>query len=355
MGAIFGHLNVKDSDRVYNSTVGQQVLYDAARKYIADASNALAASLGIFVDSSTDKHTERFRLPGSGYLQRRGNNGRYGAVKSLGSWDVAYPLEDFGAQIASNDVDMAYMLVGDLEMALQTVLIHNVNTVRYELFKSLLNKTNATYVDQLWGSLTIRRLANTDGTLYPPVVGAEDPAEATNYFGINNATIDATHNPYVNAKNLFESYFGAPSGGIPMVTFIHRDQEATTRSLANFVALPPTIVRVGDDTDTVAGLPNVPGTIIGSADGTWVSIYPWMPTGYTLSVALNAPAPLKKRVDPADTGLGSDLQLVAVDEKFPFQGSFWRNRFGFGVSNRLNGVAQQVVASTTYTTPSAYA
>jgi len=60
---------------------------------------------------------------------------------------------------------------------------------------------------------------------------------------------------------------------------------------------------------------------------------------------------LKIRIVPADTGLGDGLQLIAEEEEYPFKSSYWQNRFGFGAANRLNGYAMQMVASTTYTSP----
>jgi hypothetical protein len=43
--------------------------------------------------------------------------------------------------------------------------------------------------------------------------------------------------------------------------------------------------------------------------------------------------------------------LVSQDEEYPFSNSFWRNRFGFGCGNRLNGYALYLASSTTYTSP----
>jgi hypothetical protein len=79
-----------------------------------------------------------------------------------------------------------------------------------------------------------------------------------------------------------------------------------------------------------------------------------MPAEYLLGIHMDAPAPLRMRLDPADTGLGAGLQLVAENERFPISSAFYRNRFGFGVGNRLNGVVVQLVASTSYTIPTGY-
>ena len=84
------------------------------------------------------------------------------------------------------------------------------------------------------------------------------------------------------------------------------------------------------------------------------NIWRWLPTAYALAQYIGAPKPVKQRVDPADTGLGQGLQLVATDEDHPFNMAYYRHRFGLGVGNRLNGVALQFVASTSYSTPSGF-
>ena len=73
-----------------------------------------------------------------------------------------------------------------------------------------------------------------------------------------------------------------------------------------------------------------------------------------LAFHLEEEPPLMRRVDPADTGLPRGLNLVATDEVFPFQGSFWRNRFGLGAANRLNGVVMELANGGTYSIPTGY-
>jgi len=80
----------------------------------------------------------------------------------------------------------------------------------------------------------------------------------------------------------------------------------------------------------------------------------WIPSGWSLGIHLDSPKPLVRRIDPADTGLGDGLQLVARDEEFPFTTAFWRHRFGFGSGNRLNGVSMEFGTGGTYSVPSTY-
>lgn len=360
MAGIFGHLNLDDSDYVYSLTSGQNLIYDAAADYIARVNAEIQSAMTAFVQGPIEAYTERYKLPGGGYLQRRRDEGRYGAVKASGSWDVAYPLEDFGAQIAGDDVSMAYMTVQELDNHISTVAIQNVNTVRFEMLKAILNGTNATFSDERHGSLTVRRLANGDGSLYPPILGATADADDTHYLESSyaSASISDTNNPYATMVEELVEHFGESVGGDNIVVFINPAQAGVTMDLTDFVQVEDRFIRSGANADVPQMLPTVPGKIIGRMTGTgacWVVQWRWIPANYLLAVHLEAPPPLKMRVDPAATGLGRGLQLVAEDEQFPFKSSFWRHRFGFGVANRLNGVVMELGTGGTYTTPTAYA
>jgi len=172
MASIFGHLNLNDSEYVFEAVEGQEVIYETATEYLARINAELAAATGIFVEAQVDIFKERYKLPGSGYLSRRNVAGRYPAVKATGYWDVAFPLEDFGAQSVGDDVSMAYMTIRDLELHLQTVVTQSVNTDRFELLKALFNNAQDTFVDPLHGSLSIEPMANGDAVVYPPVLGS---------------------------------------------------------------------------------------------------------------------------------------------------------------------------------------
>ncbi len=355
MSAIFGHLNISDSDRVYSSTVGQRAIFDAVVDYLARVNADMQRAMSVFVEETTEDFSRRYKLPGGGYLQRRGPDGRYGSVKAVGSWDVAFSLEDFGAQISGNDVDMAYMTVAELDRHIQTITLQSVNTRRFEMLKALFNNTARTFIDPLHGSLTIQPLANGDTVVYPPVLGADAEATEDHYAetGYVPASISDANNPYAAIVADLEEHFGAQMN---VVTFINPDAESYTRDLTDFVKVAERNIQPGLGTDLATGLPaGLPGKVIGRVSNSWVSVWRYVPATFMLGINLDAPKPLIQRVDPADTGLGQGLQLVAEDEEFPFKGSFWRDRFGFGVGNRLNGVALELsAAGNDYTIPTAY-
>jgi hypothetical protein len=358
MSGIFGALNINDSDRVFLSTMGQRVIYDAIQQVLAQHNADMMAAMGVFVDQTTSDYKLRYKLPGGGRLQRLATQAPSGAVKSYGSWDVAFPLEGFGAQIAGNRIDMAYMTVQDLNRHIDTVTQQDINTVRFEILKALLNSGQDTFVDPLWGSLSIEPLANGDSVVYPPVLGSETEATENHYVetGYLASAISDTNNPYESLAGELEEHFGAPTGGSNIVAFINNAQTALTTALSDFTEVVDRYTAAGASRDTLSVLPpSLPGRVVGRTNGVWVVEWRFIPANYILGVHLDAPKPLVQRVDPADTGLPQGLTLVATDEEHPITSSYYEHRFGFGVGNRLNGVVAELGNGGTYTVPTAYA
>ncbi len=357
MSGIFGALGINDSDRVFLSTFGQAVIYDALRSTLDRFNTELNQAMGVFVESTTSNYKLRYKLPGGGRLQRTGGQAPTGAVKTYGDWDVALPLEGFGAALAGNRVDMAYMTAQDLDKHLNTLFMQDTNTVRYEILRALLNNTARTFSDWLWGSLTIQPLANNDSVVYPPVLGVETEATDNHYVtsGYASASITDTNNPYPVIRNMLEEHFGAPTGGSNVVVFINNAETSKTLGLLEFDAVNDRWIIPGVNRDQATGVPNVPGRVLGrTRSGVWVSEWRWVPSGYMLGVHLDAPAPLMKRVDLPETNLPGDLALVVQDDDYPITSSFYEHRFGVGVGNRLNGVAMQITASGSYTIPTGF-
>jgi len=359
MTGIFGLLTLADTDRVFVTTEGQQALYEATRLWLDKYNADLQTSLAIFVDGETFNHQERYYLPSGGRLDRRGGQAQSAAGKRTGSWDVAYPLEEFGRDLAWDDVSRGYMTPEQYQSQVDTILTQNTGTVRFEMLRALLNNTARTFGDPLNGNLTIQPLANGDSVVYPPVIGSETEATDSHYLesGYAASAISDTNNPLVTIRDELEEHFGAATGYSSIVVFINNAQSAKISGLTNFVPEPDRYVQVGNDTNVPTGLPPVPASarVLGRCDGVWVAEWRYIPANYMLGIHLEAPAPLCKRVDPANTGLGTGLQMVAQEEKHPISRVVWRHRFGFGVRNRLNGVVMELGTGGTYTIPSAYA
>ena len=357
MSGIFGLLGVNDTERVFLRTIGQDVIYDAVTELVDRYNRDLDAAMGVFVERTTTDYKLRYKLPGGGRLQRLSGLAPSAAVKAYGGYDIALPLEGFGAAISAGRIDYAYMTVRDLDRHLDTVMLQNMNSVRFEMLKALFNNTQRTFVDPLWGSLLVEPLANGDAVLYPPVIGSESEATESHYYGFNyiGANISDTNNPYVTLHDELIEHFGVQTGGENIVVFINNAQVAKTEDLTDFDPVMDRFIIPGADTDRPSGLPaRLPGKIVGRTNSCWVVEWRWMPASYMLAMHLDSVAPLLKRADPADTGLPASLALVAKDEDYPIESSYWEHRFGFGCGNRLNGVVGYLVASTSYTIPTGY-
>jgi len=357
MTGIFGLLGLADSDRSYVSTIGQSVVSEAASMYLAEHNAEMEAIERVFIQSTTSDHAFRYKLPGGGRLQRRAGQAQSGAVKASGSWDVGFPLEDFGAQVAADDITLAYMTMPELQLHLDTVRMQDINTRRYEMLKALLNNTARTFVDPIWGSITVRPLAlASDSVLYPPVLGSETEATETHHIesGYAASSISDTNNPLVTIVDEIEEHFGSGTGGENIVVFINNAQTAKIKLLTDFEEVNDRFVRVGDGVNVPVNLPSVPGKIIGRGSGAWVVEWRYIPANYMVAMHLEEAAPLMKRIDPPETGLGSGLQLVSRDAAFPLVSAHYRNRFGIGVANRLNGVVMELGTGGTYTIPSGF-
>lgn len=365
MSAIFGHLNVSDSDYVFSATVGQQVIYEAAQAWVDRASEDLNRLLTLFVSMNTTNYKERYRLPPANlYLARRGSDGRFPSMKAAGYWDVAFPMEDFGSMLTGNDISMARMTVAELDNHINAVIQANTNLVRFELLKALMYRANATFSDERWGDLTITRLANTDGTTYPPILGSVTDADDEHYAetGFAATAIDDTHDPWSGVGmttpasfsiiDELEEHFGVGAGESEIVSFINKAEVSEVSALTDFEEIHQRQIAEGSQSATPVGAPaNIPGTVIGRhRAGAWIVRWDMIPANYILSVHAGAEAPLKKRVDPAP-GLGTDLQIVARDEVFPFKETTWRHIFGFGVANRLNGCVVECGVGGSYSNP----
>ena len=356
MAGIFGILGLNDTEFVFQATQGQAVIYTAIQEHLARVNEDVNSAISIFVSEMSGNHKERWKNPGGGFLQDLGQNpqAQAAAVKTTGGWDVAYPLTEYGAQIAQSRVTNAYMTVADLDRHVSGVVEQNVRTIRKLVQSALLFSSQETFVDINWGSLAIEPLANGDTVTYPPVIGSGSDATEDHYLesGYTSANISDTNNPYVTIAADLNHHFGKSQGNDNIAVFINSAEVAVTQALTNFVEVTDRFVIPGTQTSRLTGLPTShPGRVIGRTDGCWVIEWDWMPSGYMLGIYLDADAPLKMRIDPAAVGLGSGLQLVAEDENYPIQSSHWSHRTGFGAGNRLNGVAMELSTGGTYTDP----
>lgn len=356
----FGALRLSDTDYIANAEVGQPAIWDEVQRYLGAVNAALNAVTAAFVEEVTEDYTRRYKLPGGGMLQRRGGQAQSATVKQNAGWDVSFPLDEYGEQVASDVVTLAYMTAGDLRRHIDSVEIRDRNTVRWELTRAIFNNTARTWTDPVGttADLTIQPLANGDAVTYPPASGYDSEATENHYIvaGYAASAISNTNDPVAGiAVPELEEHFGIPTGGSPIVTFFNRDQTPLISALAPVVEVGDRYVRPGDDTAVPVGLPPLPGKTIGRhTAGSWLQEWAAIPSGYLVALHLDAPKPLIRRRDKSASGLPDGLALMSTDSEYPFRATHWMHRFGYGVGNRLNGVIIQLKASGSYDVPAAF-
>lgn len=359
MASIAGLLGLADNDRSYVNVVGQRPVFDAVNTYLQMWNDEVSRVVAAFIGETTSDHKFRYYLPGGGRLQRRGGQAPSADMKAYGSWDVAFPLEDFGRGLGKSDVGLAYMRLDEVQRHVQAITLADMGTLRFELLKCLFNNTARTFVDPVWGSLTIQPLANADGTLYPPVIGSETEADDTHHIAPAYAytSISNTNDPIVTMTDELIEHFG---GAGRVIVLFGSAVWTYLKALTAVTPVSPTGLILGANNSVVTGFP--PEFTGGSFfprgyhdKGAYLCEYAWIPAGYLLALHLDAPKPLVMRVDPADTGLPQGLQLVSTTDAYPLSDAQYRHRFGLGVGNRLNGVFCDLTdAAGTFAIPTGY-
>lgn len=360
MSTVYGILNVSDTETV--GAVGEQVVYTAAAQIMRAHQEELDRALGLFVQpEATTLHKEVYKMISGGRMQKVNEYGQPLAVKATGEYEVAYPIHDFQDSIAVTRVTRAKMTLREYQRHLDNINDRHVNAIRFEFLRAILNKSNETWKDPQWGDLTLRRLANTDGTIYPPVAGAEEGAQDFHYLtsGYTSANISDTNNPLATLRTELVEH-----GQGDLVAFINHAETGKITALADFVEAPDPFIRAGANADTIVRqLASAPGTYLGrlkGAGGAGTHVFEWdhIPQNYIVGLNLGLEAPLKKRVDPEPELQGYGI-IPGANPQYPLTEAIYGERVGFAVANRLSAAVMYLnadgTALTDYDTPSAYA
>lgn len=350
MATTYGMLTMFDSDYAFVNTAGQDVVYEMINTLLERHNEVVRQSMKVFVEKETPNYKERYYSPIGGEMQTLGRQAPPASVKRTGYWDVGFPLYGIGDRLAGDRVDMGYLTAGQLEAQIKGILDRDRNAVRRDLLSAIFIDAARVFADPVWGNVTVQPLANDDAVVYPPVIGAAAGATDNHYLQAAFSAVNLTA-----AQDDLMEHFGWDQGGENAICFCHPTEGALIAALGGFIPYPDRFASPISDaaTWTQVGVPDAPGVTIGRYQGMWINEWQWMPEHYTILTHLDSPAPLYVRKDPADTGLGSGLKLVSTDEEYPIKNSFYEHRYGFGASNRLNGVVWYVVGGAGGYTPPA--
>lgn len=362
MGQLFGALGIADSERAFAEVQGQMLIWDETHRVFQQWNEDMEAATALFVQTTTEDHKERYELPGGGESQDEDAyaSSESASVKRSGSWDVAYPIFQGGDSLSYTDVALGYLTMGQYEAHVQTILNRANNSTFKRILRPIFKNTNTAFTDPIKGALTLVPLANNDGTLYPPPYGTEAEAQQNFYLApsYSESGISNANNPFTLIRNALEPMYGFPQGGSPIVALVNTTAVQYARALAGFDEYTNRYADPGDDITTLTGLPDLPpGMRIVGVDGeagVVIAEWPRMPSGWMIGLHLDAPKPLKRRVDPANTNLPRGLHVWSKTQDNPYQTSRWRLREGYGVGNRIGAVVVALNGTNTYSIPTAY-
>src|SRR5690349_10400337 len=119
MATIFGVLGLNDND--YVASANTQRVYETVNEYAARTEAEINGAFSVFVERDTTDYSATYYLPSGGMMQESAERTRPGAVKPLGTWDVAFPLRDARDQLAWTDVAAAYMTAEKLDAQVRGV------------------------------------------------------------------------------------------------------------------------------------------------------------------------------------------------------------------------------------------
>jgi hypothetical protein len=354
MSLFGGILDVDDTDRKLTAlALEDRDFTSAINRVLAKYQAERNAAQQLFLQGETTMPQEAVRLGGFDEGQEIGPDGRPLETHVGGTTNVAYPLKRVAWAIGWNIETFARMTIADLDREVMAKTAGNAKRHMREIFRALLGSANYAYSDDIYGELTVRRLANGDGTLYPPVAYADEEAEDNHYLvaGYSAAEISATNNPLRTLAEEVREHFTSTTR---IVAFMNSaDRADLLAKLPNFVdvAVPgiaPGIAeaRVLDET-----APTVPGDLLGidGDSGAYVYVYDRIPAGYIAAGAVDEAPPLKRRVPEAASLQG--FAMLTEESHLPFYKRTWIERFGYGVANRLSFAVLQLKASGSYDVP----
>jgi hypothetical protein len=357
MSTIFKLAGLIADDYDYVAQADKSLIYQGVQDYLAIAAEDKMSAANMFVQGTTTDFREKYKLPMTGRTPLKGEEGHADNVAQTGGYVVDYPLYNYGDEINRSIEDAAYDSPQNFQMHIDGVMTRAANRYSFDVLKRIFNNTDFSFNDKRRGNLTVKPLANSDGTLYPPTIDSEDEAEANHYLvsGYTAANISDTNNPIEELVDLLALRWGDETGGIPVAVVISRSQRNQIAGLTEFVPVVDNKTIAGDDTDDVKRQAGIPGQLIGTVSGAWVSVWDRIPANYMAARHLGVDGPLVERNHPPGT-LTNGLSLSdGPDNKdFPMLYNAWDLRFGIGTRNRLSAAVMFLDAGATYTIPTKY-
>jgi hypothetical protein len=233
-----------------------------------------------------------------------------------------------------------------------------------KVLKTIYNPTNLLGIADNNIPVNVKKFYNADGEVPPPWKTNTFLGTHTHYVGSNGATLT-----FANLTTLEDDMYSHGYGvqtGTKLVLYVNRQEGKVIRGFkvaggAPYDFIPTEGYGGGVFLPASMGAVAVPVSTIPGQIGTYG---PWhvvediyFQPGYVIAMAsggvnnLLNPVGIRNHSNPAYQGL---KHIPGNSATYPLLDSYYRHGFGTGMRQRGGGFVMQVVASTSYTTPTPY-
>lgn len=281
-------------------------------------------------------------------------NGVARTQKDAQGEEIDFPLRKFSRSTGWTADFMARATPADIATRVIGFQTAYVTRFRQELAAALFGKANYSFIDKLGDgtTLAIKRLLNADGMQIPNAPDGTTFAKSTHnhYAGTTGGAL-----AYTDIDTLIANVTEHGLTNVQLI--INQANVSTLAGLAStkFTALTLAVVAVPGRTSGTVETQVVTDDPANKLVGYWAG-YPvltrsWVPSGYYLANAVDAPMkPIVHRIDKF-TNLNG-LRLVADFQSHPLSAQTYEAEIGFGVWGRHSAAILDGGHQTTYSNPS---
>jgi hypothetical protein len=350
----YGFVQLKDLFRNRAISLAPNIIRTAIEESLAEHTANINGLLAEFVELTTSAQ-EQFDLPSGGTLQPIDESGNPLPVKFSGSYQVAFPIQGGATAWGNNRVTRALMTVEETNKFTVDAMSKDADWMSRHLLAAILTNTAWVFNDTVGengsrglGNVTVQPLANGDSVAYTMTGGATSP---DNHYLAQLAGISDANNPFPAIKLELSEHPSNANGDI--ICWCSDNLSESIRGLTAFVSVPDSDIQDTSLNDRIVRTPDLAfGELLGKVDGVWVAEYKRLPAGYMMAHATGGGPILKMREYPSPALQGFFPEQNNVDGNHL---EFRMIRYaGFGVANRVGGLAMQI-GSATYTTPAQFA
>ena len=348
MTLLYGFESLKDIASARVTEVGVNVVNTAITQSVAEHNRQMSAIMTLLAKPITDFKVT-YKTPTAARLAALDEFGRARPIKTMGKYDVSYPIQSAGVAWGTTRIAREKMTVQEASDATAALIAADIRWMRDHILAALFANAAWTFVDEEHGSLTIKGPANGDTDEYLQIAGT-DAGTTDDHFKAQAAAIADAANPF---SSDYDELTEHPENGGEAVALVATSLVSSISGLTNFIPVKDSNVQQGSASDVLVGNLGLtlPGKIIGYVDKVWIAEWKAVPTGYYVMCSSQGEPPLAMRQHP-ETAL-QGFNRVAERNDHPFLESQWERHAGFGAWNRV-GVVVRRIGNANYAIPTNY-